>query len=231
MAAEHTESGPGIGGHWYQWRLSTLLLIVLIVALALGGVLTYRTLREAKRQLQSLRNEAGYLAIEKTDLVHVIALEASEPMSWRWRLYLPKGHKYQWKVAHGAIPPDGFPRNAWTCVSNEPYWETGIETLVTVSLRRQGDGAWALTLSSRSGGTRHQLGGGTLRIPDGDLRPMLEATGIEEGRLGSRGTETAKPGEPLLLLKRRACEIIAGGGSQPSTKPMPGIMVWLEKNP
>jgi len=36
MAAEHRESGAGIGGRWYQWRLSTLLLIFLIVALALG---------------------------------------------------------------------------------------------------------------------------------------------------------------------------------------------------
>jgi type II secretory pathway component GspD/PulD (secretin) len=36
MAAEATKSREGVSTRWYQFRLSTLLLIVLIVALALG---------------------------------------------------------------------------------------------------------------------------------------------------------------------------------------------------
>lgn len=228
LPCESTACGPRCG----RWRFSlrAVLFLTLVAALLLGSLLTYWRMRRAERELQVVRDEMGYLAIGDPSLVHVVALNVNEAMTWRWRVHLPKGHKYRWKVAHGPVPAQGVPQKAtWTCVSNEPYWETGVEALVTVSLRRDGADKWALTLSSRSGGTKWQLGGGTVTIPDAHMRPLLEAGSIEESHLGSRGTEALTPGEAIILLKRHVRERTPSGGSP--TMPMPGIMIWLEEYP
>ena len=52
-----------------------------------------------------------------------------------------------------------------TSVSNEPYWDTGNEVLVTARLRELDDGDWRLSVSSKIGGSKHQMSGADLKIP------------------------------------------------------------------
>src|SRR5205085_11229962 len=107
-------------------------------------------LKQAERELQALRNETGQLAIGDRSQVHVINVAVEEPNSWRWRLFIPKGHKYSWNLAAENIPQFEVPQQAGIkAVSYEPYWERDNEVLVTATLRRQDDTHWRLSVESR----------------------------------------------------------------------------------
>ena len=162
------------------------------------------------------------------DVVRVTALEEFEPETWRWNVHLPKGQRYHWDAAYGDIPASGVPRARVTAVSNEPYWETGLDAVMTAALRRRSDGNWLLTVGSRSLNTKWQIGGLSVPIPDSALRPMLDAGNIEQETLGDhRTTETLPPAKPIILLKRRVWEQ-PPPGNRPLTKATPGIMIWLQ---
>jgi hypothetical protein len=206
--------------------------LILFVALFLSNTLTYWRMHNAEREVRILRNEAGYLTIGNGDLVHGIAVDTGDPMTWRWRLYLPKGRMYKWQAAWGPIPADGVPSPRSSLMYNSLQGgATGVEALATVGLRRTANGDWVLSLSARSGATENSLAAGTFGIPDAELRPLQEAKGIEASRFGSGGTQTRARREPVILLKRRVMEILPNGVSQTSRNPMPGIIVWLEECP
>jgi hypothetical protein len=220
------KSGP----RRWAFSLRTLLLVVLVLCVALGFYLTGRRLREAERELRVLRDETGRLSVEDRTQFHAIALDGDEPNTWRWRLFIPKGHRYSWNLAAEDIPQHDPPRRAGTQgISNEPYWEQDNEVLVTARLRRLEDDAWQLSVESRIGDSQHQMYGATLRIPEEKLRWMFGGPGTDGQVLGSRGTATRGPEGPIILLQRRALERQADGSHQPSPGPMPGIMIWLIK--
>lgn len=217
-------------GRW-RFSLRSAFLLILFVALFLSNTLTYERMHRAERELRILRNEAGHLTIDNRNLVHGIAVDTGAPLTWRWRLYLPKGRKYQWRAAWGPIPADGVPNPRCAMASNSMQGgTTGLEALATVGLRRTENGDWALSISARCGATGSSLSAVTFGIPDADLRPLREAHGIEESRLGSGGTQMRARREPVILLKRRVMERFPNG-VQSSRDPMPGIMVWLEECP
>jgi len=173
-------------------------------------------------------SEPEKVVIEDMDVVRVTALDVREPMTWQWRVHLPKGHRYAWYVANGAIPASGIPvidfsKHTWACISQEPYWKTGLDAVLTAALRRIDHKSWALTVDARPLNTRWNLGSGSAPIPDAALRPMLDAGSIEYAFLGKRGTETLRPDQPIILLMQRAHD-----KHQPSTKAMPGFMTWLQ---
>ena len=162
-------------------------------------------------------------SVVNNDMVQVTALDVREPMTWQWRVHLPKGCKYAWNVARGVIPADGFPEHPWACISSEPYWETGLDAILTVALRRQDDANWALTVTSRSFNTKEHFGSGSEPIPVKAIRPLLEAGGVEETVRGSRETEILNSDAPILLLMRRVHNT-----QLPRSHRTPGIMVWLQ---
>ena len=235
----------------WGWKWFTGQLILLMLAGSLGfclGVLirihkdgqettievsegtNARVTRDAQVDLTLPGNrpsEPDKATIEDMDVVRVTALDAREPMTWQWQVHLPKGHRYAWNVAYGEIPASGLPSRSPSSISNEPYWETGLDAVLTAALRRVDDKTWSLTLASRSLNTKWQFGGGSFPIPDAVLRPLLDAGSIEETILGNHGAKTLKSDEPVILLKRRTCEKLPDGNIQPSKKAMPGIMIWL----
>ena len=114
-------------------------------------------------------------------------------------------------------------------MSNEPYWETDKEVLVTAKLRRIDDEYWQLSVESRIGNTKHQMHGASLRIPNDKLRWTSEISSVDGRVIGSRGTVVRDPKGPIILLQRRPCERQPDGTYQPSPNPMPGFMVWLQE--
>ncbi len=160
-----------------------------------------------------------------TSTVAVTELDVREPLTWQWHVILPKGHRYGWNVGYGDIPADGFPKRPWVCISSEPYWETGLDAVLTAALRRIGDKNWSLTVSARSYNTLEQFGGASVTIPDAVLHPMFDAVAQEEAVLGNRRTETLVPDKPIVLLKRRGHK---ERPYSPSISVAPGIMIWLQ---
>ena len=116
-----------------------------------------------------------------------------------------------------------------TAVSNEPYWDTENEVLVTARLREADEGNWSLSVTSKIGDSKHQMSGATLEIPRDKIEWMSTVSSTDSRVIGSNGTDVRDADGPIILLQRRPCEKQPNGSCQPSDGPMPGFMVWLSK--
>jgi len=206
---------------------------VAVVGVIVGSYVVGTRLRKAERELKVLRDETGRLTIGDRSQVHVINVRvdegtADESNTWRWRLFLPKGHKYSWNLAAEKIPQLDVPQEAGVkAISNEPYWERDSEVLVTATLRREDDAHWRLSVESRIGDSKWQMSGSSLRIPAEKLAWNTPGASTDGRVAGSRGTQLYDPGRAIILLQRRPVARRADGSYGPSPDPMPGFMIWL----
>jgi hypothetical protein len=208
-----------------------LLLLVLIVAVIIGYVVNAGRLHKAEQELQVLRQETGHLTIEDRTKFHAVAVPMDEPNTWRWRIFLPKGHRYAWRIATKDIPQNTVPRKdvGTGSYTNEPYWETDNEVLVTATLRKTNEGNWRLAVDPRMGKGENKLYGHAVTIPKEELAWMFEVGSTDGQVLAEHGTVVRDPQGPFIFLQRRPCEMQSDGTFQPSPNPMPGFMIWLEK--
>jgi hypothetical protein len=203
---------------------------VAVVGVIVGSFVMGTRLRRAERELKALRDETGRLTIGDRSQVHVINVAVDEPNTWRWRVFIPKGQKYSWNLAAEDIPQLDVPQEAGVkMISNEPYWERDNEMLVTATLRRQDDSNWRLSVESRIGESRHQMGGVSLEIPAEKLAWNNTPGAGHDGQVaGSSGTRLYEPRRPIILLQRRPLARQPDGTHAPSPDPMPGFMIWLQ---
>ena len=221
---------PEVAPYRARYSLRTLLILVAFACLAIGLYVVGTRLADAERELRALRNETGNLTINDRSKVHIIAVDVDEPNTWRWRLFIPKGHQYSWKAAAEKIPRYDVPQNAEiTAVSNEPYWDRDNEVLVTARLRRGEGDNWRLSVESRIGDSKHQMGGATLKIPAEKLQWNTDGASTDGRVAGSHGVKVFEPDEPIILLQRRQFERQPDGSIEPSPNPTSGFMIWLMK--
>ena len=217
-----------------RYSLGTLLILVAVVGVIVGSYVMGTRLRRAERELKALRDETGRLTIGDRSQVHVINVPVAdvtgdEPNTWRWRLFIPKGQKYSWNLAAKDIPQLDVPQEAGVkVISNEPYWERDNEMLVTATLRRQDDDHWRLSVESRIGDSKNQMGGVSLKIPAENLAWNSVGASTDGRVAGSRGTQLYEPRRAIILLQRRPVARQPDGSSKPSPDPMPGFMIWLQ---
>jgi hypothetical protein len=100
------------------YSLATLLSVVIVAALILAYVLHIRGLPDAERELHVLRQETGRLTIDDRTKFHAVTVPVDEPNTWRWRIFLPKGHRYSWQIATKDIPPNSVPKGGHGSYSN-----------------------------------------------------------------------------------------------------------------
>jgi hypothetical protein len=213
-----------------RFSLLSFLLASATICLAVSHWHTTRQLATARVELRKLRDELGYLSIDDQAKFHAVAFESGAPNTWQWRLFVPKGARYQWNIACDEIPKNSPPSRAGiTAVSYEPYWETANEVVVTARLREAEEGNWTLSVTSKIGDSKHQMSGATLKIPRDKIEWMTTVSATDGQVIGSRGTAVREADGPIILLQRRACEKQPDGSYQPSDDPMPGFMVWLSK--
>lgn len=226
-AQEPTTSTPVRRWHF---SLKTLLAAVVVVCATIGFIVLGRDLYQTRQELRKLRAETGHLSIDDRSQFHAIALEVAEPNTWRWRLFIPKGHRYSWNIAGEEIPKNEPPSGpSITGMSNERYWERDNEVLVTAKLRPINNDEWLLAVESRIGESKAQMYGASLKVSADKLRWMTEIPGVDGRVIGSRGTEVHDPHGPIILLQQRPCERQPDGSYRPSDHPMPGFMIWLEE--
>jgi hypothetical protein len=185
---------------------------------------------DAEKELLKLRNEAGYLTITDETVFQGIAIPCEEPLTWKWRCYLPKGSKYSWHLDSGMVPAAGVSGGGANFLEVSPRSQ-GAEVLVTVSLRKDPDPKyerWIFNLKSRSEeGSENQWV--STSIPDPIMNQILQANMTEGCCFGEHKAETRKRGETIILLKRRIGEEITPTSWEISSKPQPGLAVWLRE--
>jgi hypothetical protein len=68
-----------------RFSLLTRILVTVIALLAIAMLLLWREVRHVAR----LEAELGRLQVTDSERPHVIAVQTNEPLTWRWRVYLP----------------------------------------------------------------------------------------------------------------------------------------------
>jgi hypothetical protein len=187
----------------------------------------------AEKELFFLRKESGYLKIDNADLFYAVATTVYEPMTWQWRVFIPKGRRFQWKAACGDIPAESIPKHAESlCITKG----SDREMIVNIALRQDKDNKWFLYLKNRvyiygNEGLRAGWGGtSSISIPDSIMNLFTQTPiGYSDNCIGVSGAETRKPNEPIVFLRHLIGKSIPTGGSESMNDPMRGIMVWLEE--
>lgn len=215
-----------------QFSIRSMLLFTLFVAMALTSVLMYRQVSETEKELVKLRNEAGYLKIEDETLFQALALDCQEPLTWKWRVFLPKGSKYSWHLDSGNISEFDVPKGGVYTSEQLPRTK-GTEAIITVSIRKDPEvdkKRWTFNLSCRAteGNERNSIGG---TIPDNVMDKILQCPMKSTQLLGSLKPETRKPGESIVILQYHIGEQSppnSNSWTSLTTKRQPGFAVWLE---
>jgi hypothetical protein len=219
-----------VAGLRAKFSLRLLLVLVAIVCLAIGSYVVGTKLANAERELRKLRNETGALTVSDRSKVHIISVDTGEPNTWRWRMFIPKGHKYSWHIADENIPKNDVPTRAGIGgFSNESYWERDNEVLVTAKLREGDNKNWTLSVDPRIGDSEAQMAGASLQIPDKKLQWRGTVPCVDGQVAGSLGVEMRDPRGAIILLQSRPCERQTDGSYKPSENPMPGFMIWLQE--
>lgn len=204
-----------------------MLLVIAFVCLA--GPLIYQSLRlrDAEVELSKLRDETGRMTVKDRSKVHVMYVGGSnEPMTWKWRLFIPKGVRYGWNIAHGDIPAIGLPKNQKVAVWNAQGEESDREVLVTASLQKTEMGDWQLSVGSRIGDSKDQMGGMSVKFTD-KFMTSVNTGGLVGDTLGSNKTELVDPAKPIVLLTNRAAGTDADGIVDVTKSPTPGYAIWM----
>jgi hypothetical protein len=212
----------------FQFSLRSLLLFILIVALILTSVLMYRRMSEAEQELVKLRKIAGYYKVEDKNLLYAIAIETNELLSWRWRVYLPAGHKYTWHYYSGNIPDyNDMPKSSGNFgdAASRTY---GEEEIIYLALRKDLDNHWVLILMQELNGVKTSA---FFPVSEDIVDQIRKARGADWHCIGNGKDESRKLNGPIIFLKYRISEILPTGSSIPSDNRRPGIMLWLEAEP
>jgi hypothetical protein len=214
----------------FQFSIRSMLLFTLIVALVITSVHMYRRMSEVEQELVKLRTLAGYMKIEDETLFQALALQCEEPLTWKWRVFMPKGSKYSWHLNSGDFPESGVLNGGVSSVEQTPR-PAGVESIITVSIRKDPEPKnkrWDFVLSSRSteGDKKESM---TTSIPDVVMDKILQSGCSETYSVGDLKPETSKRGELIILLKRRIGEQSSPNSWTTSSKPQPGFAVWLNE--
>ena len=223
------DSTPPQAKSW-KFGLRTLLLVVAFLCLSFPLILQSRRLEKAETELRRLRDETGRLTIEDRTKVHVMLVGGStDPMSWKWRLFIPKGARYGWSLAYGEITNKQLPKAKMNSFFNDPYDEKDNEVFVTASLNKRGDGDYDLSVGSRIGDSTAQMGGVSVKVPGAVVKQTFGC--LIGNALGAKSTALLDPGKPVVLLLNRACGKDPDGNEGFIEYPTPGYMIWMTPTP
>jgi hypothetical protein len=79
----------------YHWRprlsLLSALLLMTIVGLSIAVTQLWREVGPLRAKVSLLRNETGRLSVDDPTQIHAIEVRTSEPLLWKWRVWVPDG--------------------------------------------------------------------------------------------------------------------------------------------
>jgi hypothetical protein len=208
--------------------LRTTLLFVAFLGLGIAAVRLSDRADRAEREVRKLRQEAGFLSVDDRKKLHAIALDTTEPGTWRWRVFLPKGHHYQMHAAFGDIPVEGvLPEGTYSGRSGQLTGQSDVEVLITAVLRIEPDRSWRLSTHEKIVGVQAESSSGSKGSQFQPGKPS-NTGGTESDILGTSGQVTLDSRGPIVLLRYRFLKD-SGGGSFRSTKgKTPGFLIWLD---
>lgn len=199
-----------------RFSLRSILLIVLVVALAIAhGLLLFRH-DKLQREVTQLRGEVGHLEVVDKSLVNVIAVPTVDRFQWRWRVYAPPGTMFKVGILTKAIPENGVSdqvRGSFELSSSE------LGELVTLSVTPDQQEGYQVRLDFGRGTSWREF-------TDQPLEEWL--TGSSMGLSSVQpGVQAFPYGRPIILVKQRLLEPVSPTVSSSPTGPSRGFLVWI----
>jgi hypothetical protein len=212
---------------WFRFRLSTLFILAVLAALLVAQITSTLRVRRVEAHNQALaaenkalRAEAGHLTIADRSKVAVIAVPEIDELTWRWKVWLPKG-TWTMHAATEGISTTGLARSSCTLPSSG---DTTVN--VAASVRKSASGDWQRIVSFGGAEVRSSLSG------DHALVASMRSTQLTSA--GRAMEDVFDPKDPVVLLRLRAFKNVETSpgtwtSPPPSTAPADGFMVWFEK--
>ena len=231
----------------------TLFLLATILALAITVLLLWREVGLLRAQVSRFETDLGRLHVTDAERPHVIAVRTDEPLTWRWRVYLPpllhgKYHFNFYEGGHESFTAENLNQLLNRLRQGSPNYEfrgssaipqSGELTIEAKLVNR--DGHWFLEAQP--------LGETRLAFPDA-WKEMLKDLGLpdqefDEGAWTDKAEEFAGVNTkrqmifgrgdvvPLLLLQGPPAPF--AGSKSPKTGPAGQmsamLMLWIDNTP
>lgn len=208
-------------------RFSLLNALFLMTCVGMGLALwrTQTELGPLREEVVRLRNEAGHLTIEDPKLVHAIQIDTGNPLLWKWKVHLPDTGSFRLKTQAGELAPKGeLPskraRNVMSLGAISPQGRGDGPYEVTVTVYRDPEGA--PTLRRAFAGISN-----TRTVPEEAYERLTKKSSWSHGGV-TRYTQSAKPGQPLVLL-RSVMRMRDEMNGTSNAGPQRGLAVWIEE--
>jgi hypothetical protein len=215
---------------WPQFSLRTTLVLFIVLAVGVSLWLSKkqadenRRLQEENQSLHAqLRGVLGELEIKDADRnkLQAIAIRTLEPMTWKWRVYIPPGRKFNLHHEIRGVADNNLPDRGSFC---GPI--PAGEQIMTVALRKDQakDDEWQWIVKCGSCECGPVLTG---RYAAWINRP----SNVAANWAGQHQPTIAPPDRPLEMLRYRSFPLLGvGQGSQSLTGVGDGILVWIQEN-
>jgi hypothetical protein len=174
-----------------------------------------RELFPLRKEVRQLRSQVGILSIDDRSSVHAIDVPTDAENVWKWRVYVPRGQTAAMKAKWGDVSATGYPQN-------QDRW-----------LLADGEQVVSLTFKPLTPGGPHWIA--QVRTPrvvgTVSVNPKnFYAAGESEARNQTTGSDTAKidASGKLLLMRSRIADPNRSN-SLDKNDPLPGFMIWLER--
>ena len=207
-----------------RFSLLTILLLMTIAGLSLVVWRQWQDVGPLREEVRRLRAEVGALAIDDKSKVHAIEVLTSEPLTWRWRVWLPTAAGAQVHIQFGGVPRDGFPETRHTVTLHG-----GGEQTINMTVRRDPiSDKWICRCNTAGTGIGFP-------IAAQDQWFLQKNFGMQNTGVG-RLTAVADDDEKTFLLKRH--RVAVAGELKDAKKandllnsdaPAPGFIIWLER--
>jgi hypothetical protein len=215
----HSEPGrpaPGVSSSPGTRPRFSLLTALLLTALVAAGIVIWQLYAELvplRAENRRLRDEVGELSIEDETKFHAVAVRTDDDLTWKWRIWIPQGGKYQLHYSSEQIPETGFaPSHGWISVG-----EAG-EHWVEYRIRQDAEsGQWMDQLLTQ---------GGSVGSSQQDWVGWGGHTSTGKGVYNS--TQSFDVGKPVVLKRFRVSQ---ASSTSAMSKQTAGFMVWLEPVP
>lgn len=162
-----------------------ILNIALLIAIAIGGLLAWRTGEERGRlaaRYSRLERITGDFAIDDPSKVYYLALDTGEERHFAWRVYLPPN--YTQIIKHNG----GHQNTSW---SSGP-----VQAIARVRIRENDQGQLMIYTQVPGGSSLMTLGDRALADL---LRDRWDEVRVEQ--LGLGGVAAVAPDQPAVLLR------------------------------
>ncbi|HEY4235237.1 MAG TPA: hypothetical protein VGM76_17535 [Lacipirellulaceae bacterium] len=196
--------------------LRTALLLVAIVGLSIVVIQLWRKVAPLRAEVRKLQDLTGVITIEDPSKAYAIQVQTLDDLTWKWRAWIPRGHRVLANYHWGQVPRDSFPQPDGTIQLNEG------DNWVTLSARKDpSDGSWKGVLATEGGRNSSPIGQGQSWV---ELSHGAEFYGV--------GMSTAvwlDEHNRFLLLNYRVPPKGASGTANPADELRPGFVIWLEQ--